>query len=447
MDTQIRKLIRRENRRQGLTVELIASENFVSDEVLFAQGSKLTNKYAEGYPGKRYYGGCQHIDQIEQIAINRAKDLFGAEHANVQPHSGSQANAAVFLALLKPGDKVLAMSLNDGGHLTHGHGLNFSGKLYNFIHYGVDKETELIDYEQLEKLADEHEPKLIIAGASAYSRLIDYERIAKIAREVGAFFMVDMAHVAGLVAAKVIPSPVPYADVVTSTTHKTLRGPRGGLILCKENLAKDIDRALFPGTQGGPLEHIIAAKAVCFKEAMDPKFVEYSQQVIKNTQALANAMEGVRIVSGGTDNHLFLADLTGLGITGKEAEELLDSIGITCNKNMIPFDTQKPHVTSGIRLGAAAMTTKKFDEQDFARVGRIIVMAIDKRNDKDLLKLYKKEIKKIVLGVDYRRAKKYAAQKRDQLKDFVDKTKKNMKDRKEIRDAKKLLKLEKKEVE
>jgi len=444
MDKLIRRLIRKENRRQSSTVELIASENFVSNEVLFAQGSKLTNKYAEGYPSKRYYGGCQVIDQIEQVAIDRAKDLFGAEHANVQPHSGSQANAAVFLALLNPGDTVLAMSLNEGGHLTHGHKLSFSGKLYNFIHYGVNKETELIDYDEVERLAMEHNPKIIIAGASAYSRLIDYERMAEISKKSGAFFMVDMAHVAGLVAAKVIPSPVPHADIVTTTTHKTLRGPRGGLILCKETLAKDIDRALFPGTQGGPLEHIIAAKAVCFKEAMTPEFAEYSQQVINNAKALASSLEGARIVSGGTDNHMLLVDLSPLGITGAEAEELLDSIGITCNKNTIPFDTQKANITSGIRLGTAAMTTKKFDEQDFARIGRIIMLAIEKRDDKALLKLFKKEVKKIVLGVDYRRAKKYIKQKTSDTLDWMEGKQEQVRIKREAKQAKKILKLQEK---
>lgn len=359
--------------RQQNTIELIASENIVSNAVMEAMGSVLTNKYAEGYPSKRYYGGCENIDQIEQIAIDRAKELFGAEHANVQPHSGAQANMAVYQALLQPGDTVLGMSLENGGHLTHGSPVNQSGKMYNFIPYGVN-ENGLIDYNKLRNLALEHKPKLILAGASAYPREINFALIKTIADEVGTLFMVDMAHIAGLVAAGLHQSPVPYADVVTSTTHKTLRGPRGGLILCKKEFAKKIDSAVFPGTQGGPLEHIIAAKAVAFKEALQPEFIVYQEQIIRNTQALAEALieNGFNLISGGTDNHLILIDLRNKGITGLEAQKKLEKIGIATNKNAVPKDEQKPMITSGLRLGAAAVTTRGFNEEEMKLIGKII---------------------------------------------------------------------------
>lgn len=359
--------------RQQNTIELIASENIVSNAVMEAMGSVLTNKYAEGYPSKRYYGGCENIDQIEQIAIDRAKELFNAEHANVQPHSGAQANMAVYQALLQPGDTVLGMSLENGGHLTHGSPVNQSGKMYNFIPYGVN-ENGLIDYNQLRNLALEHKPKLILAGASAYPREINFALIKTIADEVGALFMVDMAHIAGLVAAGLHQSPVPYADVVTSTTHKTLRGPRGGLILCKKEFAKKIDSAVFPGTQGGPLEHIIAAKAVAFKEALQPEFIVYQEQIIRNTQALAEVLieNGFNLISGGTDNHLILIDLRNKGITGLEAQKRLEEIGIATNKNAVPKDEQKPMITSGLRLGAAAVTTRGFNEEEMKLIGEII---------------------------------------------------------------------------
>lgn len=359
--------------RQQNTIELIASENIISNAVMEAMGSVLTNKYAEGYPSKRYYGGCENIDQIEQIAIDRAKELFNAEHANVQPHSGAQANMAVYQALLQPGDTVLGMSLENGGHLTHGSPVNQSGKMYNFIPYGVN-ENGLIDYNQLRNLALEHKPKLILAGASAYPREINFALIKTIADEVGALFMVDMAHIAGLVAAGLHQSPVPYADVVTSTTHKTLRGPRGGLILCKKEFAKKIDSAVFPGTQGGPLEHIIAAKAVAFKEALQPEFIVYQEQIIRNTQALAEVLieNGFNLISGGTDNHLILIDLRNKGITGLEAQKRLEEIGIATNKNAVPKDEQKPMITSGLRLGAAAVTTRGFNEEEMKLIGEII---------------------------------------------------------------------------
>ena len=348
-------------------------------------GSYLTNKYAEGYPGKRYYGGCHIVDEIEQIAIDRAKKLFGAEHANVQPHSGSQANMAVYFTVLEPGDTVLGMDLSHGGHLTHGSPVNFSGKLFKFISYGVDKETEMIDYENVRKIALECKPKLIVAGASAYSRVIDFSRFREIADEVGAYLMVDMAHIAGLVAAGIHPSPVPYCDFITTTTHKTLRGPRGGLILCKEKYAKELNKNIFPGIQGGPLENIIAAKAVCFKEALDPKFKEYAKKVVENCIELAEQLikRGFKIVSGGTDNHVFLIDLNNKNITGKEAEQLLDSVGITANKNTVPNETRSPFVTSGIRIGTAAITTRGFKKEDMAEIASIIDEAISKR-DEDL---------------------------------------------------------------
>lgn len=380
-DKEIYDLIEKELKRQQKGIELIASENIVSPAVMEAMGSYLTNKYAEGYPGKRYYGGCYVVDEIEQIAIDRAKKLFGAEHANVQPHSGSQANMAVYFTVLEPGDTVLGMDLSHGGHLTHGSPVNFSGKLFNFVSYGVDKETEMIDYENVRKIAKEAKPKLIVAGASAYGRIIDFAKFREIADEVGALLMVDMAHIAGLVAAGVHPSPVPYCDFVTTTTHKTLRGPRGGLILCKEKYAKDLNKNIFPGIQGGPLEHIIAGKAVCFKEALDPSFKEYGKNIVENCKELANALisKGFKIVSGGTDNHVFLVDLNNKDITGKEAETLLDSVGITVNKNTVPNETRSPFVTSGIRIGTAAITTRGFVKGDMLEIASIISDAIDKR--------------------------------------------------------------------
>ena len=377
VDPEVAEAIEKEVSRQNGKIELIASENFVSKAVMAAMGSPLTNKYAEGYPGKRYYGGCEFVDVTETLAIERAKALFGAEHANVQPHSGSQANFAVYTAFLKPGDTVMGMSLAAGGHLTHGSPVNVSGLQYNIVSYGVD-ENGMIDYDEVERLALEHHPKLIIAGASAYSRIIDFERFGAIAKKAGAILMVDMAHIAGLVAAGLHPSPVPYADVVTTTTHKTLRGPRGGLILCKAEHAKAIDKAIFPGIQGGPLCHVIAAKAVCFKEDMDPSFKEYQLQIIKNAQALAEGLlkRGFDLVSHGTDNHLMLVDLRSKGVTGKKAEKLLDSIGITCNKNAIPNDPEKPFVTSGVRLGTPAVTTRGMKEEDMDEIADIINLII-----------------------------------------------------------------------
>lgn len=374
-DTEIFESVERELNRQRNNIELIASENFVSEQILELAGSVLTNKYAEGYPAKRYYGGCVYVDEVENIARDRLKELFGCEHANVQPHSGAQANTAVYLAILKHGDKVLGMSLADGGHLTHGHPLNYSGINYDFYSYGVSKETEEIDYDDYKKKVEEIKPKLVVAGASAYSRTIDFEFMAKVAHDNGALFMVDMAHIAGLVAAGLHPSPFPHADIVTTTTHKTLRGPRGGVIMCKEQFAADIDRAVFPGMQGGPLMHIIAAKAACFKEALEPEFKDYAQQIIKNAKALEASLkeEGFRLVAGGTDNHLLLIDVkASCGISGKKAERLLDEINITANKNAIPFDTEKPFKASGIRVGTPAMTTKGFNEEDFREVGKII---------------------------------------------------------------------------
>ena len=380
VDPQVCKAVEEELNRQRTKLELIASENIVSRAVMEAQGSVLTNKYAEGYPGKRYYGGCEYVDVAEQLAIDRAKELFGANWANVQPHSGAQANMAVFFALLQPGDTILGMNLTDGGHLTHGSPVNISGMYYKVIPYGVDKETERIDYNALEVLAKEHKPKMIIAGASAYARIIDFERIGAIAKEVGAIFMVDMAHIAGLVAAGQHPSPVPYADVVTSTTHKTLRGPRGGLILGRdEELGKKINKAVFPGIQGGPLMHVIAAKAVALGEALAPSFKEYGAQVVKNAAALADELtrRGYRIVSGGTDTHVMLVDLTNKDITGKEAQTLLDEVNITANRNTIPFEPRSPFVTSGIRLGSPALTTRGFQEEDMREVARIIADVLD----------------------------------------------------------------------
>lgn len=380
-DPEIWAHISNELTRQQNTIELIASENIVSEAVMEAMGSILTNKYAEGYPNKRYYGGCEHIDKIEQLAIDRAKKLFGAEHANVQPHSGAQANMAAYQALLEPGDTVLGMSLQNGGHLTHGSPVNQSGKLYNFVPYGVNDDG-YIDYNQLRNLALENKPKLILAGASAYPREINFALIKTICDEVGALFMVDMAHIAGLVAAGLHQSPVPYADVVTTTTHKTLRGPRGGLILCKEQWAKKIDSAVFPGTQGGPLEHIIAGKAVCFKEALEPEFKIYQEQIIKNTAVLAETLKdnGFNLISGGTDNHLILIDLRNKNITGLEAQEKLERIGIATNKNAVPNDPQKPMITSGLRVGAAAITSRGFGEEEVKLVGEIISACLNDSN-------------------------------------------------------------------
>ena len=387
-DPEVYAAMEKELDRQKYGIELIASENFASPAVMQAMGTILTNKYAEGYPGKRYYGGCVNVDIVEDIARERACRLFGAEHANVQPHSGAQANLAVYFALLKPGDTVLGMSLAHGGHLTHGSPVNMSGSFFNFIPYGVSDETGTIDYEELERLAKENNPKLIVAGASAYPRVIDFERISAIAKSVGALFMVDMAHIAGLVAAGLHPSPVPYADIVTTTTHKTLRGPRGGMILCREELAKAIDKAIFPGTQGGPLMHIIAAKAVCFGEALEPSFKEYQAQVIKNAKALEKALlaEGFHLVSGGTDNHLLLLDLRPFDITGKEMEARLDEVHITVNKNAIPNDPQKPFVTSGIRVGTPAATTRGFVEEDMVEIASIMKLcATDFEANKDVM--------------------------------------------------------------
>ena len=384
-DPAIYAAIREELGRQRNKIELIASENFVTTAVMEAMGNVLTNKYAEGYPGHRYYGGCEYVDKVEVLAIERAKELFGAEHANVQPHSGANANTAVYFAFLKPGDTIMGMNLSHGGHLTHGSPVNISGTYFNIVPYGVDHETETIDYQELERLAEEHKPKIIVGGASAYPRVIDFERMAEIAHKVGAILMIDMAHVAGLVAAGLHPSPVPFADVVTTTTHKTLRGPRGGLILCKEKYAKAIDKAIFPGTQGGPLMHIIAAKAVALHEALQPEFKVYQQNIIDNCQALAEGLlaEGFRLVSNGTDNHLLLVDVRGQGLTGKEAEHLLDEAGLTCNKNTIPFDPASPFVTSGIRLGTAAVTSRGFKTEDLKEVAAIIALVLKNPADAD----------------------------------------------------------------
>ena len=379
-DPEIAKEIDLELNRQRTKLELIASENIVSKAVMEAQGSVLTNKYAEGYPGKRYYGGCEYVDVVEQLAIDRAKKLFGAAYAYVQPHSGAQANMAVFFSLLTPGDTVMGMNLTDGGHLTHGSPVNMSGKYFKIVPYGVDKETERIDYDALEKQAEECKPKLIVAGASAYARIIDFPRLAEIAHKVGAYLMVDIAHIAGLVAAGLHPSPVPYADVVTTTTHKTLRGPRGGMILCKDaEFGKQFNKAVFPGIQGGPLMHVIAAKAVALGEALRPEFKEYAAQTIKNAKALAETLQqdGFRIVSGGTDNHLMLVDLTSKDITGKEAQNVLDEVNITSNRNTIPFEPRSPFVTSGIRLGSPALTTRGFKEDDMREVGNIIALVLN----------------------------------------------------------------------
>lgn len=373
-DPKVQEMIELELGRQRNKLEMIASENFVSQAVMEAQGSVLTNKYAEGYPHKRYYGGCEYVDMVEELAIERAKQLFGAEHVNVQPHSGSQANFGVYFALLEPGDTIMGMNLSHGGHLTHGSPVNVSGKYFNIIPYGVDAETGRIDYDEMRKIAQEHKPKMIIGGGSAYSRQIDFKTMADIAHEVGAIFMVDMAHFAGLVAAGLHPNPVEYADIVTTTTHKTLRGPRGGMIMCKEEYAKAIDKSIFPGIQGGPLMHVIAAKAVAFGEALQPEFKEYAKQVIVNAQTLAEALqqEGFTIVSGGTDTHVLLVDLRTVGLTGKVAEHVLDEVGITCNKNTIPFDPESPFVTSGIRLGTPALTTRGLHVEDMKEIAGII---------------------------------------------------------------------------
>ena len=396
-DKIIFETIEKELHRQQQGIELIASENFVSEGVLRAQGSILTNKYAEGYPGRRYYGGCEYVDVIEQLAIDRVKELFGAEYANVQPHSGSQANMAAYRALVKKGDKILGMDLNHGGHLTHGMGVNFSGQDYQFVSYGVNPKTETIDYDELERIAKEEKPQLIVAGASAYPREIDFKRISEIAKEVGAYFMVDMAHIAGLVAKGAHQNPVPYADVVTSTTHKTLRGPRGGLILAKEEFGKKLNSAIFPGIQGGPLEHVIAGKAVAFHEALQPAFGEYIEQVVKNAKAMAEVFEGtaIRAISGGTDNHLLLLDIKETGLNGKEAQELLDTVGITVNKNAIPFDTLPPVKTSGIRVGTAAITTRGFDEAAAKKVAELILTTLTHPENEEVLNQVRTEVKQL----------------------------------------------------
>ena len=399
LDKQIEKLIEKEELRQSRNIELIASENYCSDEVREAVGSCLTNKYAEGYPGKRYYGGCANVDEVEELARQRACELFHAEHANVQPHCGSSANMAVYRAVLKQGDRLLGMSLDAGGHLTHGYRLSFSGNDYETFSYGVNKESEMIDYDEVERIAKEVKPKIIVAGASAYARFIDYERFRQIADAVGAYLMVDMAHVAGLVAAGLHPSPVPYADFVTTTTHKTLRGPRGGMVLCKKEFAKALDRAVFPGIQGGPLCHVIAGKAVCFYEAMQDDFIEYQKQVVKNAKVLCETLkeEGFRIVSGSTDNHMVLVDVKHpLGITGKALEEKLDEVNITVNKNAIPFDEEKPAYTSGIRLGTPAMTTRGFKEEEFTEVARIISLVGHHIDDPESIEEATDRVKKLM---------------------------------------------------
>ena len=398
MDKLIRKSVLNELRRQRNNIELIASENFVSKDILKLQGSVLTNKYAEGYSGKRYYGGCKYIDEVETLAIKYACELFDCKYANVQPHSGSSANMAVYKALLNVGDKVMGMNLSHGGHLTHGHPINFSGLDYNIVSYDVDLKTEMLDYDEIEALALKEKPKMIIAGASAYSRFIDFKRFRSIADKCGAYLMVDMAHIAGLVATGLHETPIPYADVVTTTTHKTLRGPRGGMILTNnEEIIKKINKTIFPGIQGGPLMHVIAAKAECFYEALQPEFKEYINSVVKNAKVLSDTLksEGFRIVSGGTDNHLMLVDVKSIGLTGKEAEKILDAINITCNKNTIPNETESPMVTSGIRLGTPAMTTRGFNESDFKEVALIISEALKNRNDKNKMKELKNRVKNL----------------------------------------------------
>ncbi len=391
-DPKVMDIIEMETNRQREHIELIASENFVTPQVMEAMGSQLTNKYAEGYPRKRYYGGCEYVDMVEDLARDRLKELFGAEHVNVQPHSGSNANLGVYFATLKPGDKVLGMNLSQGGHLTHGSPVNISGTYYNFVAYGVDKETETIDYDKVREIAIKEKPKMIVAGASAYPRIIDFAKFREIADEVGAYLMVDMAHIAGLVAAGLHPSPVPYADFVTTTTHKTLRGPRGGAILCKEKYAKIIDKAIFPGIQGGPLMHIIAAKAVSFGEALQDDFKVYQKQIIKNAKVLSDSLieKGFRVVSGGTDNHLILLDVRNKGLTGKKAEALLEEVNVTTNKNTIPFDPESPFVTSGIRIGTPAVTTRGMKEEEMKEIAEIMSLALDESNDR-------KEVKEKVL--------------------------------------------------
>lgn len=386
-DPEVAQAIRKETERQEFNLELIASENFVSDAVMEAQGSVMTNKYAEGYPGKRYYGGCSQVDVVENLAIDRAKELFGADHVNVQPHSGSQANMAVYFSVLKPGDTILGMNLSHGGHLTHGSPANFSGKLFNVVFYGVSKDTETIDFDEVEKLAREHRPKMIVVGASAYPRIIDFSRFRTIADSVGAVIMVDMAHIAGLVAAGLHPNPVPHAEFVTTTTHKTLRGPRGGMIFCRQEYAKTLNSNIFPGIQGGPLMHVIAAKAVAFKEALAPEFKSYQEQIIKNASALAENLmkKGLRLVSGGTDNHMMLLDLTSTGLTGKAAEEALDMAGITVNKNTIPNETRSPFVTSGIRIGTPAATTHGLKEKEMALVADYIFDVLKNAENPEVL--------------------------------------------------------------
>ena len=397
VDPDVYQAVQNEVSRQAETLELIASENFASEAVLEATGSVFTNKYAEGYPGRRYYGGCEHADVVESLARERAKQLFGAEHANVQPHSGTQANIAVYETILQEGDPVLGMNLNHGGHLTHGHKLNFSGKHYRFIPYGVRRDTETIDYDQLESLAQEHQPKLLVAGASAYARIIDFERMAAIARSVDALFMMDMAHIAGLIAVGVHPSPVPHADFVTTTTHKTLRGPRAGLILCREQFAKSLDRVVFPGQQGGPLVHVIAAKAVCLKEAMEPEFKAYQQQTVANAQRLAGALagRGFRIVSGGTDTHLLLVDVYKRGIMGRDAEKWLEQAGITVNKNAIPFDELPPLKASGIRLGTPALTTRGMKEAEMDLIGNWIADVLEKLGDESVVQRTRNQVSEL----------------------------------------------------
>ncbi len=397
IDPEIAAAIQKDKQRQRFTINLIASENYASRAVLEAQGSVLTNKYAEGYPGKRYYGGCQNVDLAEELAIERAKKLFHAEHANVQPHSGAQANMAAYFALLEYGDTVLAMSLPNGGHLTHGSKINFSGRFYKFITYGVDKETETIDYDQVEKLALTHKPKLIVAGASSYPRIIDFKKFRQIADKIGAKLVVDMAHLAGLVAAGVHPSPVPYAEVVTSTTHKTLRGPRGGFILCQSRFASAIDSNVFPGVQGGPLMHVIAAKAVAFHEAMQPEFVSYQKAVLRNAKAMASELGrlGLRLVSGGTDTHLLLVDLSPISITGAAAEKALDAVGITVNKNVIPFDSRPAAITSGVRLGTPAVTSRGFGDKEMKQIARLIVKVLSNLDDEKVYKQVRQQVDEI----------------------------------------------------
>ncbi|MEK7806691.1 MAG: serine hydroxymethyltransferase [Chloroflexota bacterium] len=396
-DPEVARAIQQEDKRQRHSIVLIASENYASKAVLEAQSSVMNNKYAEGYPGRRYYGGCQYVDVVERLAIERSTKIFGAEHANVQPHSGAQANMAAYFALLQPGDTVMGMQLDHGGHLTHGAGVNFSGKLYRFIPYGVDRDTETIDYDEVERLALEHRPKLIVAGCSAYSRVLDFPRFRAVADQVGALLMVDMAHIAGLVAGGVHPSPLPHAHIVTSTTQKSLRGPRGGFILCGSDLARKVDFAVFPFTQGGPMMHIIAAKAVCFKEALQPEFARYAQQVVANARAMAADLSeaGLRLVSGGTDNHLLLVDLAPLGITGQQAESALEQVGIIANKNAIPFDPKPPRVASGLRLGTPAVTSRGFKEKEIKQVARMIVQVVAAPEDEALKRRVSGEVKEL----------------------------------------------------